>query len=86
MSQINAIEIIVNQWLQNLGEWLRVPMLGITALGYEEFFILLLPTLYWCFDQLIGLRMGLVLLLSNTFNIFFKFFFTTQDHFGSAIR
>jgi len=75
MSHINLIEIIVNQWLQNLGEWLLMPMLGITALGYEEFFILLLPTLYWCFDQMVGLRMGLVLLLSSTFNTFFKFLF-----------
>jgi len=75
MAQINTIEIIVNQWLQSLGEWLRVPMLGITTLGYEEFFVLLLPTLYWCFDQMVGLRMGLVLLLSNTFNTFFKFLF-----------
>ena len=75
MAQINTIEIIVNQWLQSLGEWLRMPMLGITALGYEEFFVLLLPTLYWCFDQMVGLRMGLVLLLSNTFNTFFKFLF-----------
>ena len=75
MSQINAIEIVVNQWLQSLGDWLRVPMLGITALGYEEFFILLLPALYWSFDQMVGLRMGLVLLISNTFNTFFKFLF-----------
>ncbi|MEA3325810.1 MAG: phosphatase PAP2 family protein, partial [Chloroflexota bacterium] len=63
------------QWMQSLGGWLRMPMLGITALGYEEFFILLLPTLYWCFDQMVGLRMGMVLLLSNTFNTYFKFLF-----------
>jgi membrane-associated phospholipid phosphatase len=72
---INGFEIIVNEFLQNLGDWLRVPMLAITALGYEEFFILLLPTLYWCFDQLVGLRVGIVLLLGNMFNTFFKFLF-----------
>jgi len=75
MSEINLIEIVVNQWMQSLGDWLRMPMLGITALGYEEFFILLLPALYWCFDQMVGLRMGLVLLMSNAFNTFFKFLF-----------
>ncbi len=73
MYQINAIEIIVNQFLQGLGGWLRAPMLAITALGYEEFFVLLLPTLYWCFDQMLGLRVGLVLLMGNMFNTFFKF-------------
>ena len=75
MAQINALEIIVNQFLQNLGGWLMGPMLMITSLGYEEFFVLLLPTLYWCFDQMVGLRVGMALLLGTTFNTFFKFIF-----------
>lgn len=75
MAQINAIEIFVNEFLQSLGGWLQAPMLAITALGYEEFFVLLLPTLYWCFDQMVGLRVGMVLLIGNTFNTFFKFLF-----------
>ena len=73
MAAVNALEICVNQFLQSLGVWLKTPMLAITALGYEEVFVLLLPTLYWCFDQAVGLRVGLVLLLGNTFNTFFKF-------------
>jgi len=72
---INTFEIFVNQVLQNLGEWLSFPMLAITALGYEEFFVLLLPTLYWCVDQGIGLRVGIILMTANTFNTFFKFLF-----------
>ncbi len=75
MAQIRTIEIIVNEFLQSIGEWLRMPMLGITALGYEEFFVLLLPVIYWCFDQMVGLRVGIVLLLGNAFNTFFKFLF-----------
>lgn len=75
MAQINAIEIIVNEFLQSLGEWLRVPMLVITALGYEQFFILLLPTFYWCFDQVIGLRVAIIFLMGNTLNSFFKLLF-----------
>ena len=50
-------------------------MLAITALGYEEFFVLLLPTLYWCVDQMVGLRAGIILMSANTFNTFFKFLF-----------
>jgi membrane-associated phospholipid phosphatase len=72
---INSFEIIVNQFMQSLGEWLKGPMMVITALGYEEFFILLLPTLYWCVDQMVGMRVGMVLLLGNMFNNFFKFLF-----------
>jgi membrane-associated phospholipid phosphatase len=77
MAQIHAIEIMVNEFFQSLGGWMQTPMLAITALGYEEFFVLLLPTLYWCFDQMIGFRVGLMLLLGNTFNNFFKFLFHT---------
>ncbi len=77
MAQIHAIEIVVNEFFQSLGGWMQTPMLAITALGYEEFFVLLLPTLYWCFDQMIGFRVGLMLLLGNTFNNFFKFLFHT---------
>ncbi len=77
MSAIHAIEIVVNEFFQSLGIWLRGPMQAVTALGYEQFFVLLLPTIYWCFDQMVGLRVGLVLLLSNVANNFFKFLFHT---------
>ena len=75
MAAYNTLELFVNQFLQSLGAWLSIPMLAITALGYEEFFVLLLPTLYWCVDQAIGLRVGIVLMTANTFNTFFKFLF-----------
>ncbi len=75
MGHINVIEIIVNEFLQGLGTWLRLPMTVITNLGSEQFFILLLPTLYWCMDMAVGLRVGMVLLLGNTFNTVFKFLF-----------
>lgn len=75
MAEIHAIEIAVNALFQSLGAWLRGSMQAITALGYEQFFVLLLPTIYWCFDQMVGLRVGLMLLLSNVVNNFFKFLF-----------
>ncbi len=75
MALINSIEIIVNEFLQGLGTWLRWPMQAITALGYEQFFVLLLPTIYWCLDQAVGLRMGIALLLGTNLNTFFKFLF-----------
>lgn len=75
MAQINTFEIVINQIFQNIGAWLRLPMLAVTALGYEEFFILLLPTLYWCIDQMVGLRLGIILMMANVSNTFFKFLF-----------
>lgn len=75
MDIINGFEIIVNQFFQSLGVWLKWPMLAITAIGYEQFFIMLLPAIYWCIDQAVGLRMGMVLLLGTDINTFFKFLF-----------
>lgn len=75
MAVINTIEIIVNQFLQSLGTWLKWPMLAITSIGYEQFFVLLLPAIYWSIDQMVGLRMGMVLLLGTNLNTFFKFLF-----------
>ena len=75
MAIINGFEIIVNQFFQSLGLWLKWPMLAITAIGYEQFFVLLLPAVYWSVDQAVGLRMGMVLLLGTDLNTFFKFLF-----------
>jgi hypothetical protein len=64
----------------SLGAWLTADE-RITFLGDEEFYVLLLPILYWSFDQMIGLRVGMMLLLSNGFNTFFKFLFRTPRPF-----
>lgn len=70
-------QIVVNEVLQGLGRFFLIPMQAITYLGNEEFYILLLPILYWSLDQILGLRIGMILLLSNGFNTFFKFLFQT---------
>jgi membrane-associated phospholipid phosphatase len=77
MAGVNAVQIVVNEVFQGFGVWLISLMQAITFLGNEEFFVLLLPILYWSFDQMIGLRVGMILLLSNGFNTFFKFLFRT---------
>jgi len=74
---INAIQIVVNEFFQGLGAWLITPMEAVTFLGDELFYVLLLPIIYWCFDQMIGLRVGMMLMISNSVNTFFKFLFRT---------
>ena len=68
-------EIVVNTFLQSLGGWLVGPMRAITAMGYEQFFILLLPAIYWSFGQTLGLRVGIIFLLGNFTNFFLKLTF-----------
>ncbi|NLN69861.1 MAG: phosphatase PAP2 family protein [Chloroflexi bacterium] len=75
MAAVNTLQLVVNEFFQALGVWLVTPMKVITFFGDELFYILLLPILYWSFDQMIGLRVGMMLLLSNGINAFFKFIF-----------
>lgn len=77
MEAIHLSEIVLNEFLQGLGAWLRTPFRVITFLGDEEFFILLLTALYWCVDQALGIKVGIMLLLANGTNAFFKFLFRT---------
>lgn len=53
--------------LQTLG-WLEGPMRFFTFLGTADFFILVLPVVYWCIDSSLGVRIGFILLFSNSFN------------------
>ena len=58
--------------VQNLGAWLEAPMRFFTFLGTEDFYLLILPILYWCVDAGLGLRVGVILLLSGGVNEIFK--------------
>ncbi|HXI11866.1 MAG TPA: phosphatase PAP2 family protein [Thermoanaerobaculia bacterium] len=44
----------------------------ITFLGNEEFFLLLMPFVYWCVNARLGLRLGLLVLLCDALNLVFK--------------
>lgn len=68
-------QVQINLFLQNLGSWLFAPMRFFSFLGDEEFYLFIMPAIYWCFDSRIGVRVGLLLMLSNGFNSFFKLLF-----------
>ncbi len=56
--------------------WLAGPMEFFSFLGTEEFFLLLLPVLYWSVDAALGLRVGVLLLVSGGINGFLKLGFS----------
>jgi membrane-associated phospholipid phosphatase len=58
--------------MQSLGAWLEAPMEFFSFLGSEEFFLLVLPVLYWSVDARLGLRVGVILLLTGAVNDAFK--------------
>ena len=68
METILNIGITWNIFFQNLGSWLKTPMEAFSFFGSEYFFLILLPALYWCLEASIGLRVGIILLLSTSVN------------------
>ena len=69
----NGINLIIA--IQGLGAWLNAPMQFFSSLGYENFYLLILPLLYWCVDASLGLRVGVILLFSTGVNELFKLAF-----------
>lgn len=72
MDIVNQAELVVNLFLQSFGSVLQSIMTVITELGGQIFYILFMPTIYWCVDAWAGLRIGVMLLSSAAFNSFFK--------------
>ena len=72
MEIVNQAELVVNLFLQSFGSILQSFMSIITELGGQVFYILFMPTIYWCVDAWAGLRIGVMLLSSAAFNSFFK--------------
>jgi membrane-associated phospholipid phosphatase len=68
-----GINLIIS--LQSGAPWLKFPMQFFSFLGTEEFFLFFLPFLYWCIDVRLGVRVGVILSLSNSVNGFFKLAF-----------
>ncbi|MEZ0395339.1 MAG: phosphatase PAP2 family protein [Anaerolineales bacterium] len=61
--------------VQGWGGWLEAPMKFFSFLGTEDFFMLVLPVLFWCVDVRLGIQVGFILLISATTNHAFKMAF-----------
>ena len=64
-----------NGALQSLGGWLKPPMQIFTLLGDEQFYLLLIPLIYWCLNKELGADLGVLLVLSSFTNTALKSFF-----------
>ena len=61
--------------LQGMGSWLILPMQAFSFLGSEDFFMLVLPALYWSVNAALGLRVGVILLVGSSLNDMLKLAF-----------
>jgi membrane-associated phospholipid phosphatase len=65
---LNSIHLFAGSWL----DWL---MLGLTSLGSENFYLMALPLLYWCWDRKKTLYVGAAFLVSISLNDIVKTIF-----------
>lgn len=75
MESLHQFELPITLFFQSLGSWLKTPMLAFSFFGTESFYMILMPLLYWCLDASLGLRVGIMLMLGNSLNGFFKLAF-----------
>jgi len=70
----NLLQISINviNFLQTQLAWLSPVMKFFTFLGDEEFYLLIMPLLVWSVDYELGLRTGVLLMLSGSLNFFLK--------------
>jgi membrane-associated phospholipid phosphatase len=63
-------------WVQSFSnDWLDAVFGALTFLGNEEFYLLLLPFVFWCVHRGIGIRLGYLSLLSAWVNDVIKYLF-----------
>jgi membrane-associated phospholipid phosphatase len=81
MEYLTQFFLPVSIWFQTAPDWLISIMKGFTFLGDTEFYLLAMPLLYWCIDLALGIRIGVLLLLSGGLNTIFKFGFSSPRPF-----
>lgn len=65
----------VSIWFQGSPNWLVKFFQWITFLGDTEFYLLIMPALFWCINTTLGIRIGIILLLGGGINNLLKFTF-----------
>ncbi len=61
-----GIEVVI--WFQQFSPSLDIPFKVLTFLGDKEFYLLLMPLMYWCINRRVGARLFVLLLFSAFLN------------------
>ena len=62
MNSLITFGISFTTALQSMGTWLEAPMKFFSFLGSENFFLIVLPLVYWSIDAALGIRIGFILI------------------------
>lgn len=68
MDSLYEAGLEITRWLQSQFPQLAAPMLLITILGLFEFYLALLPLLYWCVSKRFGKELTYVVAVANMLN------------------
>lgn len=77
-------DVGANRAVQALGGWLKLPMEVFTFLGDEQFYLVVIPLVYWCLHKGLGQDLGILLVLSSFANTGLKSFFKHSRPFWEA--
>jgi membrane-associated phospholipid phosphatase len=72
-----SVVLLVQGW----GEWVLSPMKLFSFIGGAQFYLLIMPFLYWSIDTKLGIRVGIILLSSDVLSNFLKIGFHTGRPF-----
>lgn len=61
-----GVQIIL--WMQQFSPTLDLPFIGLTMLGSEDFFLVIVAFVFWCLDRRTGARLAVLLLASVWLN------------------
>jgi membrane-associated phospholipid phosphatase len=61
-----GVEVVL--WFQQFSPALDLPFKSLTFLGNLEFFLILMPLIYWCLDRRMGVRLLILFLISAYIN------------------
>ena len=65
-----GIEVVI--WFQQFSPSLDIPFKVLTFLGDKEFYMLLMPLMYWCVNRRVGAKLFVLLLVSAFLNDYAK--------------
>lgn len=72
MDSLLELGLEVTRWLQENYPQLEGFFVTISSLGNEEFYLAVLPLIYWCLNKRLGKALGMVLFISISLNTILK--------------
>ena len=86
MDYLTQLLIPASLWFQGAPGWVIPFMKWITFLGNVEFYLIIMPLLFWCLDHTLGIRIGIMLLISGDINSLLKIGFGSPRPFWVSLE